>query len=180
MAKAKKAKRDKVPAYVSRDTSVSSAVADAFSGAEELKDELQSWYDNLHENFQNGTKGEELNEAIGTLEGLTQPDVPTDIELENVSYSERSGRKGQSRAARRDTLASMLQAAADHARQRSSELGELEYDEDGEPKEGPASVGNPPDTEEARDELVQDLDTFADECESAVSDLEGVEFPGMY
>lgn len=42
------------------------------SGAEEiveLADEMRSWYDNMPENFQNGERGEAVNEAADTLEG---------------------------------------------------------------------------------------------------------------
>ena len=37
---------------------------------EELRDELQSWRDNLPENLQSGSKAEELDEAISNLGGL--------------------------------------------------------------------------------------------------------------
>jgi len=37
---------------------------------EELKDELQGWFDNLPEQFQSGDKGSELEEAIQQLEEL--------------------------------------------------------------------------------------------------------------
>jgi uncharacterized coiled-coil DUF342 family protein len=44
--------------------------ADAASEIESLKDELQEWYDNLPESFQNGEKGEQLQSAIDELESL--------------------------------------------------------------------------------------------------------------
>ena len=48
------------------------------SEVESLKDELQDWYDNLPENFQNGDKGSELQEAIEALDSLYQ-------ELDDIS-----------------------------------------------------------------------------------------------
>ena len=45
-------------------------VESAKDTVEELKDELQSWRDNLPENFQYGTKADELEEAISNLEDL--------------------------------------------------------------------------------------------------------------
>lgn len=45
-------------------------VSDATGEVEALKDELQSWYDNLPENLQSGSKGDELSDAISQLEDL--------------------------------------------------------------------------------------------------------------
>lgn len=64
-------------------TTVSSLVTDAFSAVQELKDELQDWYDNLPEAFQQGDKGSQLEDAIGTLDQVSEPDV--DEKLENIT-----------------------------------------------------------------------------------------------
>jgi hypothetical protein len=45
-------------------------VVSAKDMVEELRDELQSWRDNLPENFQSGSKADELDEAISNLQGL--------------------------------------------------------------------------------------------------------------
>jgi uncharacterized protein YukE len=45
-------------------------ISDSTSSVEELKEELENWYDNLPENFQNGMKGDELQEAIDALDGI--------------------------------------------------------------------------------------------------------------
>lgn len=42
-------------------------VEDGKLDLEELRDELQEWYDNLPENFQDGDKGQEIQEAIDAL-----------------------------------------------------------------------------------------------------------------
>lgn len=42
------------------------------SEVECLKEELEGWYDNLPENFQNGMKGDELQEAIDALDTLVE------------------------------------------------------------------------------------------------------------
>jgi hypothetical protein len=47
-----------------------SLVQDAASEVESLKDELQDWYDNLPENFQQGEKGSALEENIDYLDTL--------------------------------------------------------------------------------------------------------------
>lgn len=45
-------------------------VGDAKVEVQELRDELQEWYDNLPDNFQSGEKGEQLIRAISELEEL--------------------------------------------------------------------------------------------------------------
>ena len=63
----------KIEVAKSRADRLAEAQADVESAkdtATELKDELQNWYDNLHENFQNGDKGNEIQEAIDALESL--------------------------------------------------------------------------------------------------------------
>ncbi len=45
-----------------------SSVSDAKSEAENLRDELQEWLDNLPENLQSGNKADELQSAIDELE----------------------------------------------------------------------------------------------------------------
>jgi uncharacterized protein (DUF1697 family) len=45
-------------------------VEDAKSEVESLRDELQEWFDNLPESFQQGQKGEDLEEAISGLSDL--------------------------------------------------------------------------------------------------------------
>lgn len=47
-----------------------SSLGDAKSVAEELRDELQEWYDNLPEGLSNGSKADELQDAIGELENF--------------------------------------------------------------------------------------------------------------
>lgn len=43
-------------------------VEDAKGTAEELRDSLQDWYDNLPEQFQSGDKGDQLESAIQSLD----------------------------------------------------------------------------------------------------------------
>lgn len=47
---------------------IKQSIEDAKSDTEELRDELQSWHDNLPENLQDGEKAEELQTAIDALE----------------------------------------------------------------------------------------------------------------
>lgn len=78
VADIKKQYGDEVNVTVSDNTPPASR-ADRFSEAvdfaeqakgigEELKDELQEWFDNLPQNFQDGDKGQQLQAAIDELE----------------------------------------------------------------------------------------------------------------
>jgi len=65
---------------------VSDLVASVFCDVESLADELTEWYDNMPEGFQNSSKGEELQEAIDTLSGIDQVEVPEEYaEVEIIS-----------------------------------------------------------------------------------------------
>lgn len=55
------------PKYVESLCTLAGAIEEARTTAEELRDELQEWYDNLPEQFQSGDKGSELQEAIDQL-----------------------------------------------------------------------------------------------------------------
>lgn len=53
---------------------------DAAQLVEELKDEMQEWYDSIPENLQNGDKANEVQEAIDALEALHD-------EIEGIDFS---------------------------------------------------------------------------------------------
>lgn len=167
------------------DGTVEEFVSDAFSDAEGLKDELQSWWDNLPENFQNGDKGDALQEAIDALDGVSQPDVPDCIATSNVRYTP-CGKRKASRADRLGDCIARLENAAQEARDRSDQLEALHYNDDGklinddDELVKPEDMGEDPATEEERNSLKDELDTFADECDDAKSEWENVSFPGMY
>lgn len=55
-------------------------VQDAATIVDELRDEMQSWYDNMPENLQNGDKGSQVQECSDNLESLHG-------ELENLDFS---------------------------------------------------------------------------------------------
>jgi len=172
------------------NVTVADAVSTAFCQIEELKDEIQSWYDNLPENFQNGDKGSQLQEAIDALESTSEPDVPDSASDIEVSFSEATGRL--SRARRRDNACAAIEAAEQAVRDRIQELSDLVYNEDGklvidgrvmERSDEDAANEEPHDypyTEDERDSAITDLEAFADELENARVEWESVEFPGMY
>lgn len=165
---------------------VADAVSNAFSDMESLKDELQDWYDNLPESFQNGTKGEQLQEAIDLIEGVSEIDVPDAVEDATCAPCLMT-KKRMSRSDRRDDCVNQLNVAAAWARERIEELNGMEFedeedseDESEAPDTDKVVDATVPTSEDERDSMVSDLETFADECENAASEFESVEFPGMY
>ncbi len=66
LVKARKSKRR--PSRADRFGEAQSDVSSAKGNAEELRDELQNWLDNLPENLQSGSKASELEDAISSLE----------------------------------------------------------------------------------------------------------------
>jgi hypothetical protein len=160
---------------------VDAAVADAFSGMGELKEELESWRDNLPENLQNGSKADELNEAIDGIDGVYEIDVPDAADGLECTYYDQ---KQKSRNDRRNYYCGMLSAASDTVRERISELEALEYEDgvlvvNGTKVNPDEHEGNDPAAEDDRDTAVSELETFADEIENAQSEYENVNFPGM-
>jgi len=90
-------------------TTVGDLISGAVGDLEYLKDELQEWFDNLPENFQQGDKGSQLEEAISNLEYISELDIPDEISsTETVHYP---ALKTSSRADRRDEAISMLETA---------------------------------------------------------------------
>ena len=126
-------------------STVAELVGSAFGDLENLASEVGDWYENLPEGFQNGDKGSVLDDTRGTLESLSEPDVPNAVAKKEVYYLPLLHLS--SRAARRDDAIGRLQAVVD------------EFDSD----EGDS-----------------DIRQFIDELENAISEAEGVEFPGMY
>jgi dsDNA-binding SOS-regulon protein len=170
-------------------TDISSAVSDAYSGMDELKDELQNWLDNMPESLQNGSKADELNEAIDAISNVDEITVPDCLEngkdVPSVTYytSKKSSRSG-----RRDTLTSMLSGAADAGREYIQTLSELDYDEETGVLKMPEGMTEDeradwssglPDTADDRDSWVTEIEEFIESCENAQSEYDEVNFPGM-
>jgi hypothetical protein len=140
--------------------SVTSVIPDAMSELESLRDELQDWYDNLPESFQNGDKGDQLQEAISGLDSaITNPDVPEWLEpvkvfvapSDETSRAHRGGQAAYSLRQAAERLQELLEAYAQQME--GLVLNDEKKDE--------------------IEQLVEDLTDAADEAES-------VEYPGMY
>lgn len=89
-----KQKYPKASVNVTRDTTgtsradqlseAESLVEDAKSIVEGLRDELQEWLDSLPENLQNGSKADELNDAISELDSINE--ALENVEMSGVSF----------------------------------------------------------------------------------------------
>lgn len=68
---------------------VERTVDDAKSTVEELKDEMQNWYDSLPENLQNGDKADQIQSCIDELENLSG--ALDDLDFSSVEFPEMMG-----------------------------------------------------------------------------------------
>jgi hypothetical protein len=132
-------------------TTVIDLVCDGIQELRDLTDELQSWYDNLPQSFQDGDKGSQLQDAIGTLENIN--DIEVIDRFATLSLVFLPMEDFSSRARRRESAVAMLNAAIERLTE--------------ETDQNPA-------TEDS------EIDDLISEIEDAVSEAESVEFPGMY
>lgn len=136
-----------------------SLVSDAFSEAESLKDEIQDWYDSLPGQFQEGDKGDQLQEVISTLDDASEPSVPACLEKIPVVFLPPT--KITSRADRMGSAVGQLQAVLEKLDEITEVLQAL-----------------PIPSEEEVDKL-SEADDLRTEIDEAISTFESVEFPGM-
>jgi hypothetical protein len=135
------------------NTNVEAAVGDSLSEFESLGEEMREWYDNMPENLQSGSKGDEVSEAVDALENInTSIDVPEVVKELPVVYEERQGKT--SRSARCGYATTLLGVA----------ISQVEAWI--EANEGHADM--------------DDVEAFRDEAQNALDEAEGVSFPGMY
>jgi hypothetical protein len=169
--------------------SIESAADTAFGNISELREELESWYDNLPEAFQSGDKGDRLQEAIGNLENCDAPSVPECLEDVEVEYTLHYKRK-MSRSDRRDECIVMADAIVSACEEEIARLDDLTFNDDGQLLgDNNEVVGVTKDedgedvepmTEDQRDDAKSEIESYKDEVDSAKSEWESAEFPGMY
>lgn len=143
-------------------TGVVGDVEGAYSDLQELGSEMGEWRDNLEEKFSSTEKYERVSEAADALEGLSEPDVPSELADIPIEYSEFTSTRGLPRWARRDNAVSIIRTAIDALNERK----------DGD---------KPEDVEDdAWADKVSDIESLIDDLESIADEAENVEFPGMY
>lgn len=101
---------------------IEEAASTAHSEFESLGDELRNWHDNMPENLQSGQKGDAIDDAAGTLEGISEINIPSFISDEKVQFQTR--KIATSRSERRDEAVAMLQAVAEKLEELKGELEE--------------------------------------------------------
>ncbi len=166
-------------------TTVGSLIGDAEGERDSLRDELQDWYDNLPESFQNGDKGSTIEEAISQLEnadfdfgGLE------DLGLYELPALHYPALKQSSRADRCCEISAMLRSACESLDGFVSEFAEggraTEIDRDKFLREKLVIEDAAKKEEVIEDFTGTQVQEFIDGLEEIASDLEGVEFPTMY
>jgi hypothetical protein len=136
-------------------TTVESLISDGYGMVRELADEMQEAFDNMPENLKEGDLGCRREETASSLNGISDHgDVALDDfpEIETVFCPTLDT---SSRAKRAGEAADMLNTAASALR---------EYLDNAEEEENKA----------------EDLDSLANQLEEDSSELEGIDFPGMY
>lgn len=174
------AKKKQPTAY---DDLITDAVSTSFDNIEELKGELENWYENLPESFQSGEKGDQLQEAIDGLESQA-PDVPECLSEIRASY-ELTLKRRMSRADRCSECILILDAVITAAETEKDRLADLDFNDDGvqiDENDQPVKTddGVAPMDEDERDNSVSEIESFISECEEAKTNWECVEFPRMY
>jgi hypothetical protein len=184
-----KSKRPRRPAG-SRNSPRSGEISGCLEGGtsviEELKDEMSEWQSSLESNsMEHLPKYDEVTEAVDALEAavdaLQSIDCPDWITDFPVSYTQDTRTSANSRSGRMDNARQELDAALAGAQQWLEENEELTAndpndEEDGDPDEDEV-------TEEQVDERTEQRDaveTFVQELEDAIGELDNVSFPGMY
>ncbi len=148
--------------------SIRDAVQDGLADLAELAEEMGSWRDNTEGTpAENSPRFEIVTETAEALESIDEPNledyIPTAILDREVTYhysKVQSGRqKTPSRAVRCSNACAMIQAAVD----------ELESD----------SLLDRY-TDESKVEVTQQIEGLANELSEIISNVEVLEFPGMY
>jgi len=143
-------------------TPLSSLLSDAFCDIEALGEEINEWWENMGENLQCSSKGEELEECFGVLEYIEEVTIDNDA-LENIkiSFIPTPAQDVTSRGDRLQECVSMITLVKEY-------LSELVEDEDNETL---------PLTDEEKESI---QDEAIDPLDEVLSELENVYFPSMY
>ena len=139
---------------------------DAYAEITALGEEMNEWYNNLSEGLQQTDKAERINSAAEALEGIDSQDptdLMTDIEVYHLPMLD-----ALSRADRLSEATSILNDVAGAVHDFVSEQRANAPEEESEEE-----------PEYSEDDL-DEVDRIADQCESDASELDSVEFPGMY
>jgi len=155
-----------------RFTSTAGELMDeAYSEIESLGEEMRGWYDNLTDTLQQNDRGQRVDEAANTLEGISAQES-TDL-MSQVDVYHLPSLDTSSRSKRASEASSILQdvAAACHDYVSENRPEASDEEESAEKKEADTTY---------EDSDYDELDSIADQCEDDAGEVDGVEFPGMY
>lgn len=184
-----KTKRPRRPAgtrYAPRSGEVSGTLEGGTSVIEELKDEMTEWQSSLESNsMEHLPKYDEVTEAVDALEAavdalqsLDCPDCITDFP---VSYTQDTRTSANSRPGRMSNARQELDAALAGANDWLEENPELEANDPADEDSYDESLETiTDDAVTEREDQRGEVETFAQELEDAISELDNVSFPGMY
>lgn len=145
-------------------TSLSDLLSGAFCDIEALAEEISEWYENMGENLQCSSKGEELQECSDILENIEEIEIEIErVEVLKISYIPTPSQDIKSRRDRLSEAVSAITAVQET-------IQKLVDEEDG-------SIVSPSLTEEEYDLL---RDEVIEALENATDELDGVNFPSMY
>lgn len=156
-------------------TTVEDLVSSAKDAVEELANELRDWHSNLPPGIDSSSKADEIDEAASTLESISFPDIPevactlTTVHLPALETDSRAKRCAEACA--------MIENARDAIYKKVNEIQTANSNPTtpaATPAE-PATSATTPDP----DEIIREFNSFAEELESILDELQGVNFPSM-
>lgn len=163
---------------VAYEGTISGAIQDAYAEFQSLRDEMEEWRSNMEEKLSHTEKFSAVEESAGALDGFCDDETDLDCLSDDAvlrSSQQVPTRKGRAtgRGVRCSNAINLLADAVSSLEEKVEEL-------DGTAEE--RRTATPPDEEaakEAEDESAA-LEELRDHLENAISEAEGVEFPGMY
>lgn len=168
---------------------IQSAFEDGKNEIECLHGELEEWQSSLENNsMEHLPKYDEVTEAKDALESakdtLESAELPDHLQDLEVRYTQDTRQSAASRSGRQGNAYAAMEAAKSAVQDWLDDNGPLElideYDEEGERNElGEGETFEESEVEE-REEQRDAAQTFIDEVENALSELDNVSYPGMY
>lgn len=154
-------------ARVTVTATVLGAIEGAYSELASLKEECESWKDNLEEKFSGTDKYSTLEATVSALEFADDvPELPGDCGDYGISYIENQTRN-LSRAKRRDNATAALSAAIDGIREWAENTKDYQKEDSN-------------DLDEEIENMIEEAEQIADEIEGYKDEADSAEFPGMY
>jgi hypothetical protein len=163
------AKRKRKHKFVTHTGTVSS-LSDAFTELESLGEESRELVDNASEGLAQTQRIQTFEETAGTLENLSEPEIPSCVAELAIQWTECTSRSG--RANRRDNAVACLTAAKDAA--------ESWLEEQRAKDEEAGGVAESEDVPEEDEVDLDEVEQFISELDDLIGEAEGCEFPGMF